>query len=216
MNAFRPLLVISFCLALLNSSSVAVEVFNATITHDQETAPGGLLPLTTSTGASRPLSYGTGTFELNDAKTMLTFTATIYNIDITGTQTPNDTFDDLRAAHIHAAPAGSNGGVVWGFFGTPDNDSNPDNLVVTPFGSGLVGGTFSSVWNSVEGNGLNTLTSVLPSLMADGTYINFHTTQFAGGEIRGQLVRVPDAGSTAALLGLAAFGLFSLRRRFKR
>ena len=216
MNAFRPLLVVSFCLALLNSSSLAVEVFNATITHDQETGAAGTTALTTSSGGPRPLSYGTGTFELNDAKTMLTFSATIYNIDITGSQTPNDSSDNLTNAHIHAAAAGSNGGVVWGFYGSPFNDNNPTDLVVTPFGSGLVGGTFSSVWNSGEGNGLNTLTSVLPSLMADGTYINFHTAQFPGGEIRGQLVRVPDAGSTAVLLSVAALGLFSLRRRFKR
>jgi hypothetical protein len=99
--------------------------------HDQEVTTGGL-PLTTSTGSPRPLSFGTATFNLNTAQTELSFIATIFNIDITGTQTA-DTFDDLVAAHIHVgAPPGANAPVRWGFFGSPDNDINPENLVVTP------------------------------------------------------------------------------------
>jgi hypothetical protein len=213
MKTFRPLLLISFSLALMNSSAVAGEYFHATITHDQETV-GGTTPLLTSTGDPRPLSYGTAEFFLNNDATALSFTATVYNLDITGTQTPNDANDNLLAAHIHAAAFGVSGGVVWGFFGTPDNDGNPDNLIVTPFGAGMVGGTFSSVWNAPEGNN-TTLTAQLSALLADGTYINFHTPQFRGGEIRGQ-IRVPDAGSTAVFLGLAMMGLLGLNRKLKQ
>lgn len=98
----------------------------------------------------RPLSFGTATFTLDTTALTMTLTATIFNTDVTGLQTP-DTFDNLVAAHIHVyAPVGP-GGVLaptapvrWGFFGAPDNDNNPDNLVVTPFAPG-VGGTFSSV-----------------------------------------------------------------------
>lgn len=188
----------------------ASTIFTANLTHDQETAPGGLMPLTTSTGDPRPLSFGSAVFELNSAKTQMTMTATIFNIDVTGTQTP-DTFDDLVAAHIHApAPPGANAGVRWGFFGTPDNDNNPDNLVVIPFASG-VGGVFMSVWDQPEGNAGTTLTTSLPALFGGLAYLNFHTVQFRGGEIRGQLV-APEP-MTISLLGL---GLLGLARRVRR
>jgi hypothetical protein len=179
--------------------------FTATLTHDQETTQGSL---TTSLGDPRPLSFGIATFTLNDAETQLAFTATIFNIDVTGTQTP-DTFDNLVAAHIHVgAPPGMNAPVRWGFFGSPDNDNNPDNLVVTPFATG-VGGTFSSIWDLPEGNG-TTLTAELPAIRAGLAYINFHTVQFAGGEIRGQMVPEP---STIVMTGLGGLIVLGAARR---
>jgi hypothetical protein len=202
------ILLLVLSLAIIQSQSFADTILTANITHDQEVATGSL-PLTTSTGSPRPLSFGTATFNLNTAQTELSFTATIFNIDITGTQTA-DTFDDLVAAHIHVgAPPGTNAPVRWGFFGSPDNDINPDNLVVTPFASG-VGGTFSSIWNLPEGNDGTTLTTNLPDILAGNSYINFHTVQFGGGEIRGQ---IPDVASTAALLALALVVLIGLQWR---
>src|SRR5687767_12161691 len=62
---------------------------------------GTLVP-TTSTGAPRPEAQGTATMVLNDARTAMTFTATVFDIDFTGSQTPNDTNDNLTNAHIHA------------------------------------------------------------------------------------------------------------------
>jgi len=191
-------------------------VFTANLTHDQDPLTGKD-PLLTTTGAPRPLSFGTATFVLNDAQTQLSMSATVFNIDITGAQTP-DTNDNLVAAHIHVgAPPGQNAPVRWGFFGTPDNDINPDQLVVTPFASG-VGGTFTSIWDLPEGNAGTTLTSNLPGIFAGQSYINFHTNQFGGGEIRGQLVllaAVPEPG-TFALFAVAGVGLAArrwLRRR---
>jgi hypothetical protein len=183
----------------------------ANITHDQETGAPGTTPPVTSTGDPRPMSFGTAVFVLNDAQTEMTMDATIYNIDVTGTQTP-DTNDNLGAAHIHAgALPGANAGVRWGFFGSPDNDNNPDNMVFTPFASG-VGGTFKSVWDQPEGNGGTTLTAQLPNILGGLAYINFHTSQFGGGEIRGQIGVVPEP-TTFALLGSAALPLLALRRR---
>jgi len=194
---------------VLNTSSFGDTLLTANLTHDQETIQGAL---TTSTGDPRPLSFGTATFVLNDAQTQMSFTATIFNIDVTGTQTP-DVNDNLVAAHIHVgAPPGVNGPVRWGFFGTPDNDTNPDQFVLTPFANG-VGGTFTSIWDQPEGNAQTTLTSNLPQILAGLSYINFHTTQFGGGEIRGQIQAAPDGGTTGLLLGSAVAGLVTLRFR---
>ena len=185
--------------------------FTANLTHDQEPPPVGTTPPTTSTGDPRPLSFGTASFVLNEAQTAMSMNATIYNIDVTGTQTP-DTNDNLVSAHIHVlVPPALTGGVRWGFFGAPDNDTNPDNLVVTPFATG-VGGTFTSVWDQPEGNN-TTLTEQLPNILAGNSYLNFHTTQFGGGEIRGNLVNaIPEPGSMALLAG-AIPGILALRRR---
>ncbi len=206
------LLVLGFGFALATHvPASAALVFTTTITHDQESGAPGVSPLLTSTGASRPLSYGTATFTLNDAMNALSFTATIYNIDVTGTQT-TDPNDNLTNAHLHAgAPLGANAGVVFGFFGAPFNDNNPNNVAITPFASG-VGGTFTSIWNAGEGNN-TTLSAQLPNILGGSAYINFHTVQFGGGEIRGQIPGVPDSGSTAVLLVLGLASLVGLARR---
>ena len=83
----------------------------------------------------------------------MTFSSTIFNIDVTGSQTP-DPNDNLTVAHIHAGPLvtpTTNGPVVWGFFGSPFNDNNPNDALVTPFSTG-VGGVFSGKWDLPEGN----------------------------------------------------------------
>ena len=211
MVRFRAALFALLLTLVASTAGRAGTIFTATLNHDQETTQG---VLTTSSGDPRPLSFGSAIFTLNDSQTELAFTATIFNIDVTGTQTP-DTFDNLVAAHIHVgAPPGTNAPVRWGFFGSPDNDNNPDNLVVTPFASG-VGGTFSSIWNEPEGNG-TTLTAQLPDILAGLAYINFHTVQFAGGEIRGQIrgqsVPEPSAFVLSGLGGLTLLCAACCRR----
>jgi hypothetical protein len=169
-------------LASANLTPSEVRQFDVDLTNGQEVPP--TVPTNTN-GTPRPASFGTARFQFNSAQTAMTFTATINNIDVTTTQT-TDTNDNLVAAHIHAGPTvmpGVNGPVVWGFFGNPFNDNNPNDQVVTPFSSG-VGGTFSGKWDAPEGNG-TTLAAQLDNLRNGHAYINFHTSQFGGGEIRG-------------------------------
>lgn len=208
----RPRMAFFLLLAILiasNSGQAGVVLF-ANLTNAQENPPA--VP-TLTTGAPRPASFGTALFTLNDALTAMTFTATIFNIDFTGLQSA-DINDNLVAAHIHASATvtpTTNGGVVWGFFGAPFNDNNPNDIVVTPFATG-VGGTISGKWDSPEGNN-TTLALQLPNILSNHAYINFHTTQFAGGEIRGAIVTAEPA--TVVLLGIGGVGLigFSRRRR---
>jgi uncharacterized protein (TIGR03118 family) len=177
-----------------------VRLFVTNMTNSQEVPP--TVP-TTSTGAARPASSGVARFRLNAAQTAMTMTATINNIDVTGSQT-SDTNDNLVAAHIHAGAAvapGVNGPVVWGFFGTPFNDNNPNDATVTPT-SGGVGGTFTGKWDAPEGNG-TTLAAQLSNLRQGRAYVNFHTTQFGGGEIRGNFP-AEDAFRNSLVAGLNA------------
>ncbi len=174
--------------------------------------------LTDGAGGTRPTPFGIGVFSLNAAHTALTMNVDVFNIDITGSQTPSFNTDNLMNAHIHVCPPspGPTCPVRWGFFGAPDNDINPDNLVVTPFATG-VGGHFFSVWDLPEGNpngGPNNLSNQLPAIIAGLSYINFHTVQNPGGEIRGNLLATPEP-STYALLagGLGVLGAFARRRR---
>jgi len=140
--------------------------------------------------ANASVAKGYAAFFLDGAMTSLSFTVTVTGLDFTGSQTP-DPGDDLLAAHIHAAaPRGTNAGVRFGFFGTPFNDTNPADVVVTPFASG-VGGTIVSKWDLNEGNN-TTLAAQLPNILAGRSYINFHTRRLPGGEIRGQIEENPQ------------------------
>jgi hypothetical protein len=139
--------------------------------------------------ANASTAKGYAAFFLDTAMTSLSFIATVAGLDFTGSQTA-DPNDDLVAAHIHAAaPRGMNAGVRFGFFGAPFNDTNPNDVVVTPFASG-VGGTIFSKWDLTEGNN-TTLTAQLPNILAGQSYINFHTRRLPGGEIRGQIEEEP-------------------------
>ena len=184
-------------------------MLTANLTTSQENPPTNPV---TSSGAPRPIPFGTASFVINDAMTSMTFTATIFNIDVTGTQTA-DVNDNLTAAHIHApGPPGTNASVVWGFFGSPFNDNNPNDMTMAPFATG-VGGTFSGKWDLLEGNN-TTLTAQLPNILAGNAYINFHTVQNGGGEIRGQILQaVPEPGTLSLLLGGV---LVVFRKRFKQ
>jgi len=200
--------------SVLAGSAGAQTFLTATLTNASENPP--TVP-TTAGGQPRPASFGTASFFINSAATFMTFTATIFNIDVNGLQTPNDVNDNLLNAHIHAGPAvtpTTNGPVVWGFFGAPLNDIAPNDFSLTPFASG-VGGTFSGKWDLLEGNNTN-LTAQLPNILAGRAYINFHTAQFTGGEIRGNIVAaIPEPETYALMLGGLAFVAGVARRRHR-
>ena len=165
--------------------------FTATLSGDQEAPP-------VTTAAS-----GTATLTLNEAQTRLEIMVTLSGLDLDGSQTL-DAGDNVVAMHIHAAPPQTNGGVVFGRLG-PNNDRNGD-LAIDP-----VAGTVFSAWDLLEGNN-TTLSEQLSALLQGNLYLNFHTPDHPGGELRGQIVRVPEPGSLL-ILGLGLLGLAVTRRR---
>src|SRR3982750_1979876 len=190
----------SAVLLAATSGANAATLFTATLTGSQETPPNS------------PTAPGVATFTLNDAQTSLSFQATINGLDLTTFQTPGNTADDVTNAHIHApGPPGIAASVVWGFIGTPFNDTNPADTVVTPFTGGAIGGTVSGKWDLPEGNG-TTLSAQLPSILSGNSYINFHTVAFPAGAIRGQILAVPEP-STLAMLSAGMLGLIGFARR---
>ena len=198
-------LIASTAVILLATSGFAQTILFAHLSNGAEVPPTNP---TLQNGQPRPASFGDATFILNAAQTEMSMDVTVFNLDFTGTQT-TDPNDNLQNAHIHAGPnvtPTTTAGVVWGFFGAPQN--TPDDVVVTPFATG-VGGRITATWDQAEGNNTN-LTTQLPNILNNRSYINFHTTQFGSGEIRGNLAVVPEP-SAVALLGAGA--VLALRRR---
>lgn len=90
--------------------------------------------------------------------------------------------ENVTQAHIHVAPVGVNGGVVaWLYPPTP-----PATLIPGKSNGILQQGiiTSASLVGSLAGQDLSDL---IDSILAGNTYVNVHTLQFTGGEIRGQI-----------------------------
>jgi hypothetical protein len=182
----------------------AVTVFRAIISNEAEVVSPPVPNQTPETG-------GMGEFILNDAGTALSYDITLFGLDIDGLQTPTNVNDDAARFHIHAntnlsvPPEGGNGGIV---FGMKDPNSDLDDLVINP-----TTGRITGVWDGTEGNGAaNTLASNLALLMQNRLYFNVHTPDFPGGEVRGQIVLVPEP-VTGVLCALGIAVLCATRRR---
>jgi hypothetical protein len=134
-----------------------------------------------------------GAQETPPVATPATGTGSLFLDDTTGNWTASGTFQNLLGtssnAHIHgpAAVGAGPAGVVVGL----------------SFTSGVTSGTWS---------GAGTFTAPqMADLLNELYYVNIHSTSFTGGEIRGQILIVPEPG-TAVLVALGV-GWLAVRRR---
>lgn len=176
-------------IVLLAAPVQAVQIFSANLDGAQEVPPSG------------SSATGNATLVLSDDDQSLSYVITIVGLDF-ASQTP-DTGDDVTRMHIHNAPAGANGPIVFGFI---DPSDDTDDFVLSFVASTLTA-TITGVWDTTDAG--QPLADFLDALRSGQLYINVHTERAPGGEVRGQIVPEP---TTMALLALGLFGLAFIGR----
>jgi hypothetical protein len=129
----------------------------------------------------------------------------------------NATFSGLtsntNAAHIHCcAPLGTNAGVATT---VPAFPGFPLGVTSGSFTSAVFDLTQPTIYNpafvTLQGGLTQAEAALIAGILNGTTYLNIHTVNFPGGEIRGQLQAVPEpttlllVGTTMAGLGLAGW-----------
>lgn len=120
--------------------------------------------------ANESMAHGQAVFQLSKDGTELSYKLIVANIE------------NVRMAHIHLAAAGSNGDIVVWLY-----PSAPPMVPIPGTSNGiLMQGVIksSNLVRSLAGKPLSDLIDKMKSGMA---YVNVHTNQFPGGEIRGQI-----------------------------
>lgn len=124
------------------------------------------------------------------------------------------------ASHIHCCTGNAGAGTAGVATVTPSFTGFPNGVssLVVPydrtFNMAVVAGSFNTAYvNSNGGTAASAFTALVNGINAGKAYLNIHTTSFPGGEIRGFLAPVPEAGTAGMLAtGLLAIALGSRRR----
>jgi hypothetical protein len=138
-------------------------------------------------------SNGSGSITLDYNSTADLFTYTLSWTDLTG---------DAIMAHIHLGAPGVSGPIIVPFF------------MMTLPATDTISGTLTEA--DVPGNaGITTIGQVATAIEDGNAYVNVHTMEYPGGEIRGQLAISPEPGSAGLLVASLLAGLF-VTARFRR
>jgi hypothetical protein len=174
-----------FLAATLTSLAVA-QAQNFTVT---------MTPAQDGNSSSLP-GHGSGTLTLDTTLDTLTFN----NITFSGLSAVS------TAGHIHGPGAP---GVSVGVLYTLGQPAGMGGFFTLGSTSGSINGTLPLVTL-----GTYTVPKQLSDLESGLWYINVHDSVFPGGEIRGQILPVPEP-STLPLLGIGVCGLWLLLRRHR-
>jgi hypothetical protein len=131
----------------------------------------------------------------------------LVNVTFSGLESPD------TASHIHCCVSpGGNAGVATT---TPTFTGFPIGVTAGSY-LNLFDLTLSSTYNpafvTAEGSVANAEAALLAGMAADQTYLNIHSGQFPGGEIRGFLIPGTPEPATFLLAGAVLAGLVVRRR----
>jgi hypothetical protein len=120
--------------------------------------------------ANDSLARGNAVFQVSKDGDSISYKLIVANIE------------NVTMAHIHLAPAGVNGPVVVWLY----PDGPPPQLIEGRFSGVLAEGviTEADLVGPLAGASLQDL---IDEMVAGNTYINVHTSQYPGGEVRGQI-----------------------------
>ena len=121
-----------------------------------------------------------------------TFRATVQGNQLTYTETFSGLTSNVTQSHIHFAQKGVNGGIF--LFLCTNLGNGPAGTPACPAGGGTVTRTVSGsdmLAVAAQNVPAANFAAALRILRSGDAYVNVHTTNFPGGEIRGQ-VRTTD------------------------
>ena len=160
----KRLAVVPLVLAMLLALSVVTPAVAAVTNFTAHLSGGEEVPPVAT------LAQGQAVFQLSKDGTELSYRLIVANIE------------DVLQSHIHLAPAGVNGPVVvWLYPSAP-----PAQLIPGRFNGVLAEGTITAADLVGPLVGMD-LSDLIAAMEAGNTYVNLHTTQYPGGEIRGQI-----------------------------
>lgn len=154
---FLAVVIIVICLAA-NPAQAQDRNFRASLSGSEEVSP------TDTRGR------GQAVFQLSRDGTFLRYKLIVANIE------------NVTMAHIHLAPFGVDGPVVaWLYPAAPPPMLIPDRV------NGVLAAGVITAANLVGPLAGQTLDDLIVELEVGNAYVNVHTSQYGGGEIRGQI-----------------------------
>lgn len=184
--------------------------FTATLEGDQVVSPN--FPDGVPSNAS-----GFATFDLSEDETALTYEILLEGVVLKPDASDRVAANDVTKIHIHQGERGDNGPHGLNIFGLPSED---DADLVVDYDNGVLTGQWTDL-DAFDGDGAlfdpsspgttKQLSTVLEALKAGELYVQVHTNDFDGLELRGQITPVPEPTALLGLTAIAGLGLYCRR-----
>jgi CHRD domain/PEP-CTERM motif len=194
MNGFLRFIFGAALCALATQASASIVIYDATLLGPSESPPNA--------------SPGTGF-------AIVTIDTAANTMDV------NVTFSGLTsgttASHIHCCTPTPGTGTAGVATITPTFTGFPTGVTSGSYNNTFdltLASSYNPAFVTATGSVSNAEAALLAGLDAGDTYLNIHTTNFPGGEIRGFLQAVPEPSTWAMMiLGFAGIGFMGYRRR---